>query len=316
MSRILAISTILCWASGWALADTIRDATVLSAKEIEGLPEVLEPRMISISTIQLQSIEAMLRRENGVSSRDVLRSLARRDPNKIPVMELSLVLGDLPIASEFADHSDPVVRFIANVYLLKAGRLDASERLYTLIHDKQLSRFDARYLRTRFAAIGIDVQNATALQIAQHFSKLAREFPFLSIGSEVPDARFTDTNGRTYSLSDFRGKTVVIHYWATWCGPCMDEIDSVADRLSTLKENQSVVLFVSLDFDLESHAKRIEKLPKNVLYTCDGQSAHGQLASLFAVIHLPANVVISPDGKLLSTSLSDIFPMDQKDKTR
>ncbi len=109
---------------------------------------------------------------------------------------------------------------------------------------------------------------------------------------------------------------VLVDFWATWCGPCMDEIDSVADRLSTLKENQSVVLFVSLDFDLESHAKRIEKLPKNVLYTCDGQSAHGQLASLFAVIHLPANVVISPDGKLLSTSLSDIFPMDQKDKTR
>ncbi len=76
---------------------------------------------------------------------------------------------------------------------------------------------------------------------------LSREFPAISIGTEVPNAQFCDVNGRKLSLLDFRGKTVIIHYWATWCGPCMDEIDSLSKRLDSLDKDKYTVLFVSLD---------------------------------------------------------------------
>ncbi len=72
---------------------------------------------------------------------------------EIPVMALTLVLGDLPIAKEFTDHADPVVRFIANVYLLKSGNWMQLNGLNKLIDDDSLDEFDARYLKTRFSAM-------------------------------------------------------------------------------------------------------------------------------------------------------------------
>ncbi len=207
------------------------------------------------------------------------------------------------------------MRFIANVYLLKAGQLDASERLCALIDDDSLDEFDSRYLKTRFSTIGVDVKKATASEIAKHFSLLAREFPAIGIGTEVPNAQFCDVLERKLSLSDFRGKTVIVHYWATWCGPCMEEIDSVAKQLDSLDREKYTVIFVSLDVDTDSHAKRIEQLPKNFVFTCDGQSARGPLTSIFSVSHIPANIVISSEGKLVSTKLSNVLPNDNRTTT-
>lgn len=296
-------------------ADTIRAARVLSSEEIEELPDKLEPRLTSISKAQHQSIEAALGQKSVISPRNILRELASKSLDRFPVMDLTMVFGDLPIAKEFKDHADPVVRFVANVYLLKAGQLDASQRLCELIDDESLDEFNARYLKTRFSAIGVDVQKATASEIAKHFSLLSREFPAISIGTEVPNAQFCDINERKFSLSDFRGKTVIVHYWATWCGPCMDELDSLAKRLDSLDKDKYTVLFVSLDVDSDSHAMRIEKLPKDFVFTCDGQSARGPLTSIFSVIHLPVNVVISSEGKLVSTKLSDVLPKDSPSKS-
>lgn len=297
------------------IADTIRHARVLSDSEIEEVPEKLESRLTSISQAQKSVIEAELGQENSVSSKEALEALTKQAPDKMPVMDLTRTFGDLRIAKAFKDHSDPVIRFLANVYLLKSGQLDASERLNAMIDDDTLNEFDARYLKTRFAAIGIDVENATAAEIAKHFSLLAREFPVLSIGDDVPDAQFSDIHGRKLSISDFRGKTLIIHYWATWCGSCMDELDSLSQRLNAIDKDKYAILFVSLDVDLDSHTKRIKTLPQDFVFVCDCQSARGPLTSIFSVIHIPVNIIISPEGKLHSTKLSDILPNENPPKT-
>lgn len=259
-------------------------------------------------------METALRQDSIVSPRAVLRELVDQELNKISVMDITLVLGDLPIATAFQDHSDPIIRFIANIYLLKSGRLDASKRLNDLIDDDSLSEFDARYLKTRFASIGVDVENATAAEIAKHFAIISIEFPAMSKGAEIPDTELSDVQGRKFKLSDFRGKTVLIHYWATWCIPCMDEIDSLSKRLESLDKEKYVVLLVSLDVDMDAHTKRIESLSKKFIFVCDGKSARGPLTSLFSVIHIPVNVIISPEGKLASTKLSDTFPNESNIK--
>jgi peroxiredoxin len=130
----------------------------------------------------------------------------------------------------------------------------------------------------------------------------------LSIGAEIPDTEFTDVQGRKFKLSDFRGKTVIIHYWATWCVPCMDEVDSLSKRLESLEKGKSAALFVSLDVDFDAHANRIAGLPRDFVFVCDGKSARGPLTSIFSVIQIPANVIISPERKLLSTKLGDALP--------
>ncbi len=79
-------------------AETIRAARILSTKEIEELPEKLEPRLTSITKKQQQAIKAVLDQESVESPRDVLRELSSKAMGEIPVMALTLVLGDLPIA--------------------------------------------------------------------------------------------------------------------------------------------------------------------------------------------------------------------------
>ncbi len=88
-------------------AETIRSARVLSTKEIEDIPEKLELRLTSITKKQQQAIKGVLDQESVVSPRDVLREISSKAMDEIPVMNLTLVLGDLPIAKEFKDHTDP-----------------------------------------------------------------------------------------------------------------------------------------------------------------------------------------------------------------
>ena len=299
----------------FANADTIRNAKVLNMDEIEGLASILEPRVTAISEEQMKILEASLTGKCDEGVKDILKTLVKVDIDKIPVMELSTVFGELPIADAFRDHSDPVVRFIANIYILKAGRLDAAERLHALIDDDALSEFDSRYLKSRFVAIGIDVESATSASIAKHFASLAREFPVLAIGDSVPNFQFTDSNGREISIESLRGKTVIIHYWATWCSPCVAELDALCKQLNLLDKDDFVIVFSSLDFNLDSHAKYIERLPNGFHYTCDGKSASSPIASTFGVINLPRNIVISPDGKLAASSLSGILPKDSSTKS-
>ena len=63
---------------------------------------------------------------------------------------------------------------------------------------------------------------------------------------EAPDFTLTDMNGKQVSLSDFKGKVIVLDFWATWCGPCRMEIPSFI-QLQSDYEDEVVVLGVSLD---------------------------------------------------------------------
>ena len=51
------------------------------------------------------------------------------------------------------------------------------------------------------------------------------------VGEQVPDFKYTDINGKTYTLSDFAGKYIYLDVWATWCGPCKREIRSEERRV-------------------------------------------------------------------------------------
>lgn len=65
---------------------------------------------------------------------------------------------------------------------------------------------------------------------AAHAGGLAKLAP--TAPTPVPDASFTDPDGGTHALSDYRGKVVLLNFWATWCAPCREEMPSL-DRLQT-----------------------------------------------------------------------------------
>jgi peroxiredoxin len=69
----------------------------------------------------------------------------------------------------------------------------------------------------------------------------------IASGDRAPEFRLTASDGRQVGLSDFRGKMVMVHFWATWCPPCVEEMPALDKLNNALKGTDFVMLTVSVD---------------------------------------------------------------------
>ncbi len=111
----------------------------------------------------------------------------------------------------------------------------------------------------------------------------------------LPDVKFQDGSGAAKSLSDFRGKTVLLNLWATWCAPCRKEMPSL-DRLEQqLGSDKFQVVTIALERNAaEAGAKffRDNKIQSLKLYIDPSTKAGSALRAL----GLPVTILIDPDG--------------------
>lgn len=110
------------------------------------------------------------------------------------------------------------------------------------------------------------------------------------------DFALPDTDGRTHRLSDYRGKWVVVNYWATWCGPCLQEIPELDAFHARHKDKDAVVLGVNVeDIELASLREFVDEHFMNypvLLGKSDDTSPWGPIYGL------PSTYLISPDGEI------------------
>lgn len=66
-------------------------------------------------------------------------------------------------------------------------------------------------------------------------------------GDKAPDFRLSALDGRMFSLSDFKGKAVIVHFWATWCPPCVEEMPTLTNFHKLMQTQDAVLLAVSVD---------------------------------------------------------------------
>ncbi len=113
-----------------------------------------------------------------------------------------------------------------------------------------------------------------------------------------PDFALKDATGATVKLSDYKGKVVLLNFWATWCGPCKIEIPWFMDFQKTYKDRDFAVLGVSMDEDgWDSVKPYVEehKMNYRVLLGND------QVSQLFGGIDsLPTTLVIDREGRIAS----------------
>ena len=130
----------------------------------------------------------------------------------------------------------------------------------------------------------------------------------LKVGNEVPDIQLPLINGEKKQLADFRGKYIVLNFWANGCAKSDAMLDEIEVLHDILKENPGQVVIVS--FALENDKAAWENTVKSNgmehedwLNACDGFGADSPVAKLLGVDKTPRIVVVEPEGRAVSLDM-------------
>jgi peroxiredoxin len=116
-----------------------------------------------------------------------------------------------------------------------------------------------------------------------------------TVGMEAEDFRLTDLDGHEQSLSQYRGKIVLLNFWATWCKPCTTEMPSMQASFDKLRDKGFIVLAIN---ELEDDAKVREHI-KTYGHTFPVlMDRDNKVANQFGVFGLPVSVFIDQQGRV------------------
>lgn len=122
----------------------------------------------------------------------------------------------------------------------------------------------------------------------------------IQLNQELPGFEATNISGQALKLSQFKGKVVVVNFWASWCGPCVEEVPSLIELLKTFPHDL-VMLAISGDSnqaDIDSFMKsfpEMKSLPNShVIWDADKK-----LTQQFQIFRLPESFVLNKDLKLV-----------------
>lgn len=173
----------------------------------------------------------------------------------------------------------------------KAKGAIAPEMVYALVDDAS-ERFPQHS--------GIAIFKSAATQSMQSEDNSASA---ALLNKAAPDLTMTDINGRKLSISDFKGKYLLVDFWASWCGPCRQENPNVVAAYNKFKNKNFTILGVSLD---ENKADWIAAVKHDNLswpQMSDLKQKQSAAVSAYGFDGIPFNVLIDPQGKIIAESL-------------
>lgn len=107
----------------------------------------------------------------------------------------------------------------------------------------------------------------------------------------------TDTEGKTHTLADYKGKWVLVNYWATWCPPCLEEIPDLI-ALHDNKKNNLVVIGIAVDYRSQ---KQVTDFAEGLLVSYPIVLGTPKVINQIAPVQgLPTTYLFNPEGKLVA----------------
>ncbi len=125
----------------------------------------------------------------------------------------------------------------------------------------------------------------------------------LKIGAKFPDFDVKDLTGAPLSVARFKGKAVLIDFWATWCGPCIAELPAVLAAYSSYKDKGFEIIGISLDRDEATLKRFITDRKMTWPQYFDGQEWQSPLAAKYGVNAIPATYLLDGEGRIVAKNL-------------
>ncbi|TWF39885.1 peroxiredoxin [Chitinophaga polysaccharea] len=142
-------------------------------------------------------------------------------------------------------------------------------------------------------------QTAAGKRLASRLAVLKRS----AIGQPLIDFTQADVNGKPVRLSDYKGKYVLLDFWASWCGPCRAENPNVLKAYNQFKDKNFTVVGVSLDDKADKWKEAIEKDGMPWMQVSDLKGFRNEVAQQYGIQAIPFSFLIDPQGIIIAKEL-------------
>ena len=161
---------------------------------------------------------------------------------------------------------------------------------------------DVAEVEPLYNALSADLKST---ELAKQLKFSIDNLKITAIGSMAPDFIQDDVNGKPVALSSFRGKYVLIDFWASWCGPCRQENPNVVRTFNKYKSKNFTVLGVSLDKE-SGRGDWLAAIKSDGLawtQVSDLKFWRNMAATLYGVQAIPQNFLVDPQGRIVAKNL-------------
>jgi peroxiredoxin len=125
----------------------------------------------------------------------------------------------------------------------------------------------------------------------------------LAVGSKFPVFTEKDLNGHSLSITNYKGKVVLLDFWATWCGPCKVELPNLLATYKKHHPNGFEIIGISLDKDVDTLKSFIKEKEMTWAQFFDGQVWQNKLAMQYGVNSIPATYLLDRAGTIIGKDL-------------
>jgi thiol-disulfide isomerase/thioredoxin len=184
--------------------------------------------------------------------------------------------------------------------LSKCEKSNSNKEIAYITLIKAFYQNDMDYARVITEQYGREFPNSNYAKF--YLSAVPKGMP--KVGDIPPEIKYKDINGKDISLSSFKGKVVLLDFWASWCGPCRKENPSVVSAYNKYKDKGFTVFSVSLDSNKDQWVAAIAKdglVWPNHLSELKGWNS--EIAKNYGVRGIPAAFLLDKTGKIVATNL-------------
>lgn len=171
--------------------------------------------------------------------------------------------------------------------------------LYQQILNKDFTEKEAKMLLTLFEHNYKDSYYfKTCIEILDNVKQI-------EVGKQAPNFSSLDINSKVVTLSDYKGKYVLVEFWSSWCGPCISEMPFLVNAYNEYKNKGFEIIGVSLDTNRDKWKRTIKE--KNLSWTqiSDFKGQQNEIAMLYCVSAIPSSFLINPEGVIIEINLRE-----------